>query len=64
MLLFKTYSNQNITSKRTNLGSYEKVQPKLHRSPLGDRNFLGEHAPKPPRISVANIIMKVDIFYS
>ena len=54
MVLFKTEFGQNNTSKRT----------RLHQS---FKNFLGEHAPEPHSISVADInyfYMKVAIFYS
>ena len=44
MVLFKTKSDQNNTSKRT----------RLHRS---FQNFLGEHASEPPSIAVAEIII-------
>ena len=42
MVPFKTKSDQNNTSKRT----------RFHQS---FQNFLGEHAPEPPSISVAGI---------
>ena len=42
MVPFKTKSDQNNTSNRT----------RFHQS---FQNFLGEHAPEPPSISVAGI---------
>ena len=46
MVPFKTKSDQNNTSKRT----------RFHQS---FQNFLGEHAPEPPGISVAGITIFV-----
>ena len=46
MVLFKTKSDQNITSKWT----------RLHQS---FQNFLGEHAYEPPSISVADITISI-----